>query len=199
MASYARRSYIPTFNLHNTPYDPPAPTLAPAPLSAPIVVPVPTDGDAPRPNSLLNPNSGTNGSGNERPRRNSRAVVQAELAETVSIMRENIQSLSERGERLENLESRTETLVVAARGFRRSSNKVRKAMWWKDMKMRFIIALAVSVVLGLTILSIVQAVRHKNQSKAKQLQTNNQAKGAPPASVTVATPVPTPTPAPSSP
>ncbi|KAG6852881.1 hypothetical protein C0991_008394 [Blastosporella zonata] len=187
MTNYGRR---PTFNLHSTPYDPPAPTLAPVPLSAPNVAPVVADGDDDGPNSSLLPPSTANGSGNGRPARNSRAVVQAELAETISIMRDNIQSLSARGERLESLESRTENLVVAARGFRKSSNKVRNAMWWKDMKMRLIIALAVSVVVGLTILSIVQAVRHKNNQKIEQKQSNVQAKVAPQVPVAVATPAP---------
>ncbi|KAG6833281.1 hypothetical protein H0H87_009456 [Tephrocybe sp. NHM501043] len=168
MSNYGRRSYIPTFNLHSTPYDPPVPTLAPVPLSAPIAPSVAADVVAP---TSLHPDYGD---GNGRPARNSRAIAQAELAETVSIMRENIQALSGRGERLQTLEARTENLVIAARGFRKTSNKVRKAMWWKDMKMRIIIALVVSVVIGLTTLSIVQAVRRKNTLQPKQM--NAQAK-----------------------
>jgi vesicle-associated membrane protein 4 len=30
-------------------------------------------------------------------------------------------------------------LAVSAQGFRRGANKVRKQMWWKDMKMRLLI------------------------------------------------------------
>ncbi|GLB45705.1 putative synaptobrevin [Lyophyllum shimeji] len=93
-------------------------------------------------------------------------AVQAEIDETVAIMRCNLQAMAERGETLERLESRTETLVVAARGFRKSAQKVRRDMWWKDMKMRLIIGLAITVVVALTVLSIVQAVR-RAQPKAQ--------------------------------
>lgn len=30
----------------------------------------------------------------------------------------------------------TDNLAVSAQGFRRGANRVRKQMWWKDMKMR---------------------------------------------------------------
>jgi len=97
-------------------------------------------------------------------------AAQAEIDDTVAIMRENLQAMAERGERLETLETRTENLVVAARGFRRSAQKARRDMWWKDMKMRLIIALAISVVLALTVLSIVQAVRHAKPKGATQVK-----------------------------
>lgn len=51
-------------------------------------------------------------------------------------MRENINKVSQRGERLDNLQDKTDNLAVSAQGFRRGANRVRKQMWWKDMKMR---------------------------------------------------------------
>lgn len=33
----------------------------------------------------------------------------------------------------------TDNLATSAQGFRRGANRVRKAMWWKDMKMRILI------------------------------------------------------------
>ncbi|KAG6815911.1 hypothetical protein H0H93_008850 [Arthromyces matolae] len=136
--------------------------------------------------------NGKGKSGRNPSSRHSRAVASHEIAQTVNIMRENIQSLAERGERLENLESRTESLALAARGFRKSSNRVRKIIWWKEMKMRLIIALVILIVVGLTVLSIVQALRPRHQ---EDVQLHVQVQAVPPkvTAAPVASPSPSPT------
>ncbi|KAI9619376.1 hypothetical protein KEM48_006288 [Puccinia striiformis f. sp. tritici PST-130] len=63
----------------------------------------------------------------------------------------------ERGERLDTLQDKTDNLAVSAQGFRRGANRVRKQMWWKDMKMRLLIALGVIVLLLIIIIPIVDA------------------------------------------
>ncbi|CAG8680363.1 15144_t:CDS:2 [Dentiscutata erythropus] len=68
------------------------------------------------------------------------AQIQKQIDETVGIMRDNINRVAERGERLDALQDKTENLSVSAQGFRKGANRVRKQMWWKDMKMRIIIA-----------------------------------------------------------
>jgi vesicle-associated membrane protein 4 len=50
-------------------------------------------------------------------------------------MRENINKVSQRGERLDSLQDKTDNLAVSAQGFRRGANRVRKQMWWKGMYM----------------------------------------------------------------
>jgi vesicle-associated membrane protein 4 len=62
-------------------------------------------------------------------------------------MRENINKVSQRGERLDSLQDKTDNLAVSAQGFRRGANRVRKQMWWKDMKMRVCLAICVVVLL----------------------------------------------------
>ena len=59
-----------------------------------------------------------------------------QIDDTVGVMRENINKVSQRGERLDSLQDKTDNLAVSAQGFRRGANRVRKQMWWKDMKMR---------------------------------------------------------------
>ncbi len=49
-------------------------------------------------------------------------------------MRENINKVSQRGERLDSLQDKTDNLAVSAQGFRRGANRVRKQMWWKGMR-----------------------------------------------------------------
>lgn len=64
-------------------------------------------------------------------------------------MRENINKVSQRGERLDSLQDKTDNLAVSAQGFRRGANRVRKRMFWADMKMR------VCLIGGIIILLIV--------------------------------------------
>ena len=67
-------------------------------------------------------------------------------------MRENINKVSQRGERLDSLQDKTDNLAVSAQGFRRGANRVRKQMWWKDMKMRM------CIIIGLIILIVIIVV-----------------------------------------
>ena len=72
-------------------------------------------------------------------------------------MRENINKVSQRGERLDSLQDKTDNLAVSAQGFRRGANRVRKQMWWKDMKMRMCLIVGIIVLL---IVIIVPAGMH---------------------------------------
>jgi len=75
-----------------------------------------------------------------------------QIDDTVGVMRENINKVSQRGERLDSLQDKTDNLAVSAQGFRRGANRVRKQMWWKDMKMRM------CIIAGLIILVIIIVV-----------------------------------------
>ncbi|WPK27266.1 hypothetical protein PUMCH_004645 [Australozyma saopauloensis] len=69
-------------------------------------------------------------------------------------MRDNINKVAERGERLDSIENKTDNLAISAQGFRRGANRVRKDMWWKDMKMRMCIILGVIILLVVIIVPI---------------------------------------------
>lgn len=69
-------------------------------------------------------------------------------------MRENINKVSQRGERLDALQDKTDNLAVSAQGFRRGANRVRKQMWWKDMKMRVCL---IAVIIILIVVIVVPA------------------------------------------
>ena len=62
-------------------------------------------------------------------------------------MRENITKVSQRGERLDALQDKTDNLAQSAQGFRRGANRVRKQMWWKDMKMRMCLIAGVIILI----------------------------------------------------
>lgn len=70
-------------------------------------------------------------------------------------MRDNINKVAERGERLDSIENKTDNLAISAQGFRRGANRVRKDMWWKDMKMRLCIILGIIIVVIVIVVPIV--------------------------------------------
>lgn len=82
------------------------------------------------------------------------AAIQAQIDDTVGVMRDNINKVAERGERLDSIENKTDNLAISAQGFRRGANRVRKDMWWKDMKMRMCLILGVIIVLIVIIVPI---------------------------------------------
>ncbi|CAI7630769.1 unnamed protein product [Penicillium pancosmium] len=93
--------------------------------------------------------AGASQNGNQRT-----AALQAQIDDTVGVMRENINKVSQRGERLDSLQDKTDNLAVSAQGFRRGANRVRKQMWWKDMKMRVCLVICVIVLLVVIIVPI---------------------------------------------
>ncbi|KAG2164652.1 vesicle-associated membrane protein 4 [Aureobasidium pullulans] len=88
------------------------------------------------------------------------AALQAEIDSTVNVMRNNINKVSERGERLDSLQDKTDNLAVSAQGFRRGANRVRKQMWWKDMKMRMCLIIGIIILLVIIIVPSVVATKH---------------------------------------
>ncbi|KAG1789077.1 synaptobrevin-like protein [Suillus plorans] len=115
----------------------------------------PYDPYLPRNGSSSNPAGGSSQGGNPKT-----AAIQQQIDDTVGIMRENITKVAERGERLDSLQDKTDNLAVSAQGFRRGANRVRKNMWWKDMKMRMIIGVAVAIIIIIIVVSIVKATHH---------------------------------------
>ncbi|KAJ7054132.1 synaptobrevin-domain-containing protein [Mycena amicta] len=115
----------------------------------------PYDPYLPRNGSAGGPSAGGSQGGNAKT-----AAIQAQIDDTVGIMRENITKVAERGERLDALQDKTDNLAVSAQGFRRGANRVRKNMWWKDMKMRIIIGAAIAVIIIIVVVSVVKATKH---------------------------------------
>ncbi|KAJ0123571.1 synaptobrevin [Diaporthe amygdali] len=79
----------------------------------------------------------------------------SEIDDTVNVMHDNIQKVRERGENLDHLQTKTDNLANQAHGFRRGANRVRKQMWWKDMKMRMCLIAGVIILLLIIIIPIV--------------------------------------------
>jgi vesicle-associated membrane protein 4 len=106
------------------------------------------------------PSGGSNAQSQGQAGGNNRtAALQAEIDSTVGIMRDNINKVSERGERLDSLQDKTDNLATSAQGFRRGANRVRKQMWWKDMKMRMCIIAGVIILIIIVIVVPIATTR----------------------------------------
>ncbi|KAH6563090.1 hypothetical protein BASA50_004619 [Batrachochytrium salamandrivorans] len=84
------------------------------------------------------------------------AQVQQQVDEVVGIMQDNIHKVMQRGEQLDTLQNKTEDLQNSSLQFKRGANRVRKEMWWKDMKLKLIIGGVVAVVLVIIIVAVVK-------------------------------------------
>jgi len=61
--------------------------------------------------------------------------VQGEIDNVRGIMSQNIESLLERGERIDLLVDKTDRLGGSAHDFRVRSRGLRRRMWWKNVKL----------------------------------------------------------------
>ncbi|KAL7800025.1 synaptobrevin domain-containing protein [Trichoderma ceciliae] len=85
--------------------------------------------------------------------------LQRQIDETVKVMHENMNKVAQRGQNLDALQDKTNNLAESAQDFRRGANRVRKAMWWKDMKMRVCIVIGIILLLVVIIVPSVVATR----------------------------------------
>nr|XP_057929099.1 vesicle-associated membrane protein 4 isoform X2 [Doryrhamphus excisus]XP_057929100.1 vesicle-associated membrane protein 4 isoform X2 [Doryrhamphus excisus]XP_057929101.1 vesicle-associated membrane protein 4 isoform X2 [Doryrhamphus excisus]XP_057929102.1 vesicle-associated membrane protein 4 isoform X2 [Doryrhamphus excisus]XP_057929103.1 vesicle-associated membrane protein 4 isoform X2 [Doryrhamphus excisus] len=81
--------------------------------------------------------------------------VQSQVDEVIDVMQENISKVIERGERLDDLQDKSESLSDNASAFSSRAKQLHRRMWWRDMKMKMIIAL---VVLGLLLIIIIPVI-----------------------------------------
>ncbi|KAL6750848.1 R-SNARE protein, VAMP71-family [Haematococcus lacustris] len=65
--------------------------------------------------------------------------VKGELLEVKNIMIENIEKVLERGEKLDLLVDKTDNLQETAFTFRREARRMRRTMWWRNVKLWFAI------------------------------------------------------------
>jgi vesicle-associated membrane protein 4 len=90
------------------------------------------------------------------------SALEAQVNDTVSVMQENIHKISQRGERLDSLQDKTDDLAVSSRGFRRGANKVRKRMCWEDYKWRVCLIAAVVILLAVMVVPPIVVLMLRN-------------------------------------
>jgi len=73
--------------------------------------------------------------------------VKGEIDEVKSVMVTNIEKVLERGERIELLVDKTENLSQNAFRFKKQSTSLKRAMWFKNIKLIIIIIVVVLILL----------------------------------------------------
>ncbi|XP_013793616.1 vesicle-associated membrane protein 4-like isoform X1 [Limulus polyphemus] len=81
--------------------------------------------------------------------------VQFQVDEVTGIMKENIGKIMERGDRLEELEDKSEMLSTHADQFTSSAKKMRNRMWWRNIKMKILLAVVIIVILLIIFVPII--------------------------------------------
>ncbi|CAG5127945.1 unnamed protein product [Candidula unifasciata] len=82
--------------------------------------------------------------------------LENEVTEVTALLRQNVEKLLERGEKIDRLQSRSENLESSSTNFKLSAAKTRKKMWWRNFRMScllgwmifLIIAITVTIILG---------------------------------------------------
>lgn len=83
---------------------------------------------------------------------NKLAKVKAQVSEVKGVMMENIEKVLDRGEKIELLVDKTENLRSQAQDFRQQGTKMRRKMWYQNMKIKLIV---LAIVLALILIIIV--------------------------------------------
>ncbi|XP_048506434.1 vesicle-associated membrane protein 2-like isoform X3 [Athalia rosae] len=82
-------------------------------------------------------------------------IVRIQIKEVTDVMRENVQKVMERGDKMEDLEVASERLTMAGMDFHNSARKAHRRAWVQNMKARIIVGVIVLIiVLSILVLDI---------------------------------------------
>lgn len=81
-------------------------------------------------------------------------AIREDLEEVRQIAVANVEKVLERGEKLEEVQARTEELAASSRAFHVSARKVRRGMWWRSVKPVLVVAGVVIVAITIVVLCI---------------------------------------------
>ncbi|XP_069557633.1 vesicle-associated membrane protein 8 isoform X2 [Brachyistius frenatus] len=84
--------------------------------------------------------------------------VQGQVNEVKVILKDNIDKVLQRGDRLDDLIGKTDDLQATADSFQRTSTRVARKYWWKNIKMMILIGAVVLIILILIILAATKVI-----------------------------------------
>eukprot|EP01112_Ceratiomyxa_fruticulosa_P010737 TRINITY_DN2855_c0_g2_i1.p1 TRINITY_DN2855_c0_g2~~TRINITY_DN2855_c0_g2_i1.p1 ORF type:complete len:226 (-),score=39.09 TRINITY_DN2855_c0_g2_i1:300-977(-) len=74
--------------------------------------------------------------------------IQSQVAEVKGVMESNIEKMLERGEKIEVLVDKTESLQAQSFDFKRNTTKLKRKMWWQNTKFCIVLSILLLLVLG---------------------------------------------------
>ncbi len=91
------------------------------------------------------------------------AKIQQKVNVIKNVMQQNIDTAMQNCVRLEEIEKQSEELHQMAGIFKKNTTILKKKMWWKDMKMKIIIAVIILTILGV-IIGVLVAMSQQNKT-----------------------------------
>ncbi|XP_041366601.1 vesicle-associated membrane protein 3-like [Gigantopelta aegis] len=85
--------------------------------------------------------------------------LDSEVSEVTSLLRNNVEKIIERGEKIDSLQDRSEDLEAGSVQFRKSATNIKKKMCWQNCRLMCIIGVIVFVVVAVIIIVIVVEVK----------------------------------------
>ncbi|XP_058764660.1 vesicle-associated membrane protein 722-like [Vicia villosa] len=85
---------------------------------------------------------------------NKLSKVKAQVSEVKGVMMENIEKVLDRGEKIELLVDKTENLRSQAQDFRQQGTKIRRKMWFQNMKIKLIVLGIIIAIILIIVLSV---------------------------------------------
>lgn len=85
----------------------------------------------------------------ERGEANPAKHVQEEISQVKDILSENISKILDRGDRLDNLITKTDNLNQSAFAFKKRSTTLRRQMWWKNVKLLVLLGVVIIMIIYL--------------------------------------------------
>jgi len=81
--------------------------------------------------------------------------TQKQVNEVIDVMKDNVNRVLERGDKLADLDERADALQFGAHQFQATAKKVKRKYWWKNLKMWLLMGVIVIVIIIVIILSTV--------------------------------------------
>ncbi|KAF6213232.1 hypothetical protein GE061_010949 [Apolygus lucorum] len=89
--------------------------------------------------------------------------TQKQVDEVVGIMRTNIEKVLERDTKLSELDDRVDALNSSAIQFEQHATKIKRKMWWKNLKFTLILGGIIGIFIIIMIIWIVSSVSGEKQ------------------------------------
>ncbi|KAL8567059.1 hypothetical protein ACOMHN_047955 [Nucella lapillus] len=96
--------------------------------------------------------------------------LRGQVDEVMGIMKDNVNRVAERGDRLEDLQDKSDSLASNADMFRSRSKSLHHNMWWKNCRMRILIAI---VILVLVLIIMIPIILHYTSQEEDNNNNNN--------------------------
>jgi len=92
--------------------------------------------------------------------------LQQDVDELTDVMRTNIHKVTERDEKISNLQDRSEMLQSEAQRFEKVGKKIKRKMWWKNFKMWLILIAVILVIIAAIVIWVVTTQVSSSSNKA---------------------------------